>query len=382
MAGAFHAAFRRLRFRRAAPAVAIPSIPTRCDPCPLCGRVEAFPVCERDGKTGAPLRVVACAACGFVRQDPLPDVRALAAFYRERYRVAYKGVHRPKLKHVWRAANLALERFRFLAPFVRPGARVLDVGAGGGEFVSLLARRGFLASGIEPNRGYAEFARECYGIDVRVGVLEDVSADGEPHDAITMFHVLEHVADPVATLIDLRRRLAPGGTLVVEVPNVEYLRGAPTNMFFAAHVHYFGARTLLEAAECAGLELVSRRPDPRAVNLRIALRACDERAAAARAYEDRPAADARAGVPEPARERTTHRPPADAMPQTARRALRAQALRTWGRYLHWRRALPRLRERLFRMRTERGLGDRFGDARTLLDACFGTARGPAAAGRR
>ena len=361
---------RSLRARTRASAQPVGAAPVASDPCPLCLRVHALVVSEQDGKTGEPLRVVACATCGFVRQDPLPDPRALADFYRERYRVAYKGVSRPKLKHVWRAASLALERCAFLSDHALAGARVLDVGAGGGEFVSLLSRRGYQATGIEPNRGYAEFARECYGIDVRVGVLEDFEADEVGHDAITLFHVLEHVADPVATLRELRRRLVPGGTLVVEVPNVEYLRCAPTNMFFRAHVHYFSACTLLSAAALAGLSPVSPRPDPRSLNLRVAFRARDDAADAA--GESATGGLVSSHAASPLARPTRPWPPAEpsGWPSPARRALRAQSLRTWWAYLSPRRSLPRLARRLAQVRVERGLGKRFVEPRVLLDAAF------------
>lgn len=379
--GSFRALLRTLRLRPDSRVRPRAADPVGCDPCPLCLRRHAFVVSECDGKTGDPLRVVACASCGFVRQDPLPAPRALADYYRDRYRVAYKGASRPKLKHVWRAATLARDRFAFLAHHVGAGARVLDVGAGGGEFVSLLSRRGYRASGIEPNRGWAEFARGAYGIDVRVGVLEDVAPDGGRHDAITLFHVLEHVADPVSTLRDLRERLTPGGTLVLEVPNVEYLRGAPTNMFFRAHVHYFSARTLLAAADLAGLVPVSPRPDPRSLNLRVAFRARDEAPGAPGAGGPAPARVAPSEARHAGRMGAAPAPLTGPMPQPARRALRAQALRTWSRYLAWRRALPRLRERFARSPIERGLGERFRDPKALLDACYAEGAGTRSSGR-
>jgi 2-polyprenyl-3-methyl-5-hydroxy-6-metoxy-1,4-benzoquinol methylase len=316
--------------------------------CPLCAHGRGAVVSERDGKTGDAMRVAACAGCGFVRQDPLPTAPALATYYRDRYRVEYKGVSRPRLKHVWRAASLALEREAFLRPHVTTGARVLDVGAGGGEFVSLLVRRGYRASGIEPNRGYAEFARATYGIDVRVGMLDDFESDGERYDGITMFHVLEHVADPVETLRALRRRLSSAGRLVLEVPNVEHLRGAPGNMFFRAHVHYFSARTLLWAARIAGLVPVSPRPDPRGVNLRVALRADVEAAGA-----------------------MTHAPSLDGLHRSASRALQAQDLRTWWRYLLSKRAPGRLAARMRQLRLERRLDDVYPSPRRLLDDRYG-----------
>jgi 2-polyprenyl-3-methyl-5-hydroxy-6-metoxy-1,4-benzoquinol methylase len=314
--------------------------------CPLCGHARGVTVHDRDGKSGRPLHVVACGACGFVRTDPLPGPDALAAWYAGHYRSAYKGIARPRLRHVWRAAGLALDRLAFAAPFVRAGARTLDVGAGGGEFVALLARRGFDAHGVEPDDGYAGFARQAYGVDVRTGTIDSLP-EGSDWDLVTLFHVLEHLADPVVALERLRRRLAPGGTLVVEVPNVEHLRCAPSNLFFSAHVHYFSGRTLARAATLAGLEPVSPWPPARAPNLRVAFRT------ASPSSRRPPAAPATAGG------------------ATLQRALRAQSMRTWGRYLAPARALPRLAARWRQWRTEAALDRRFSDAAAVLEHRFG-----------
>ncbi len=314
--------------------------------CPLCGHGSGVTVHDRDGKSGRPLEVVGCGACGFVRTDPLPAPGALAAWYAGHYRTDYKGVARPRLQHVWRAAGHALDRLAFAAPFVRPGARTLDVGAGGGEFVALLARQGFDAHGVEPDDGYAGFARQTYGVDVRTGTI-DALPEGADWELVTLFHVLEHLADPVVALERLRRRLAPGGTLVIEVPNVEHLRCAPSNLFFAAHVHYFSGRTLARAAALAGLEPVSPWPPARAPNLRVAFRAAT--------LPSRRPASANPGIGEAA----------------LRRALSAQSMRTWGRYLSPARALPRLAARWRRWRTEATLERRFADAAAVLEHRYG-----------
>ena len=321
--------------------------------CPLCAHGLGVPVSDRDGKSGRPLDVLACVACGFVCQDPLPAPGELARWYRGHYRTEYKGVARPRLRHVWRAAGHALDRLAFAAPFVRPGLRALDVGAGGGEFVALLARRGLDAHGIEPDDGYAGFARTAYGVDVRTGAIDDLP-EAPAWDLITMFHVLEHVPDPVRALESLRRRLAPSGTLVVEVPNVEYVRCAPSNLFFAAHVHYFSGRTLARAAALAGLEPVSPRPPAHGANLRIALRAVVEPSRRPAALD---AADGAAAL---------------------RRALRTGSMRTWDRYLHPSRALPRLAARWRQWREESSLERRFGNATAVLDHRFGAAADSAA----
>ncbi|MGG7377668.1 methyltransferase domain-containing protein, partial [Escherichia coli] len=85
-------------------------------------------------------------------------------------------------------------------------------------------------------------------------------ASVEPHSQslITMFHMLEHVADPRRTLATIREWLLPGcGRLFVEVPNVLSTVQAPRHRFHYAHLYNYSAATLEAFGNAAGLRLVS-----------------------------------------------------------------------------------------------------------------------------
>jgi 2-polyprenyl-3-methyl-5-hydroxy-6-metoxy-1,4-benzoquinol methylase len=165
----------------------------------------------------------------------------LASFYAHDYRIEYKHTPTPKLKHIHRAGMTALDRLRYLATNgVRDGT-LLDIGAGGGEFVYLARRAGFDARGIEPNVGYSTFAREQYGVELATGHLSDVEGQ---YDVASMFHVLEHLPDPLSVFGKLWSIVKPGGTLLIEVPDIETPAVSPRNIFFKAHIFYFSAATL------------------------------------------------------------------------------------------------------------------------------------------
>jgi SAM-dependent methyltransferase len=102
------------------------------------------------------------------------------------------------------------------AAFARP--RLLDVGCGFGGFVGLMRGRGWDAEGVDPSLSVVQSALRA-GRTVRWGTLEEFPADRGPYDAITMFYVLEHLADPMGALRKVFALLAPGGTLVVRVPH-------------------------------------------------------------------------------------------------------------------------------------------------------------------
>jgi 2-polyprenyl-3-methyl-5-hydroxy-6-metoxy-1,4-benzoquinol methylase len=139
--------------------------------------------------------------------------------------------------------------------------RLLDVGAAGGAFVAEAAARGLRASGIEPTPAFARHAREVLGVDVREGTLESAGLDR--YDVVTMWHVLEHIPDPLPQLQRVRAALDDGGLLALEVPN--YGSVSATRMGRAwpslepeVHVNQFtpgSLRALLERAGFAGVEV-------------------------------------------------------------------------------------------------------------------------------
>lgn len=224
-------------------------------PCHLCGSTEAVVLANR-GRNGKPLRTVICTCCGLVWSDPFPHNPR--AFYAQDYRLHYKGTSVPKPKHILRAGKLALARYRQIAPWLANPRVILDVGSGGGEFIYLLHRLGHRVQGIEPNRGYAEYAATTYDLPIQVGFAQEVELPEAHFDLITMWHVLEHTECPGDVLRKLATWLKPDGLLVIEVPNVEATCQAPQNRFHEAHLFNFNHATLQKLAEKAGLTTVSQ----------------------------------------------------------------------------------------------------------------------------
>jgi 2-polyprenyl-3-methyl-5-hydroxy-6-metoxy-1,4-benzoquinol methylase len=249
-------------------------------PCNLCGGTEGVLIQNVD-RHGEPLAVTCCTRCGLAYVDPLPTADELCDFYARRYRAEYKKAIEPRLKHVYRAGRVALERLRRLAPHVAPPARTLDCGAGGGEFVYLLASCGYRASGIEPNDGYREHACRQYGVDLRPGTVDTAEFPDAEFDLITVFHALEHFRDPAGGLRRLARWLKPGGMLCVEVPNALTLVSSPSNLYHRAHLFYFAAEPLGRLAGLCGLEAVRVEGDPSLANLTALFRRVDQHATAA-----------------------------------------------------------------------------------------------------
>lgn len=230
-------------------------------PCALCGshEVDVVATTDRDGK---PLRNVLCRECGLVWVDPRPTDEQLQQFYAEDYRSNYKGAAEPKKKHCYREMQRANARVERLGQVYQPGDRLLDVGAGAGFFAFVLRASHVNYHGIEPNQGYAGFARERLGLDgVEVGFLNDVQDFGA-YDIITINHVFEHLPNPNESLAHMHKLLREGGHLILEVPNSEADYHSPHKVFHVGHLYWYNPETLRALAAKHGfvvedLKLVS-----------------------------------------------------------------------------------------------------------------------------
>ncbi len=214
--------------------------------CVLCGNEKSFEnVSHVDSKSRRELLVSMCCNCGLVQQNPIPTTDELRIYYSHNYRKDYKNTYTPKSKHIYRAGTTALNHIYFLKDNGILSGTLLDVGAGGGEFVYLSGVSGFQSQGIEPSIGYSEFANNEYGCNVMTGELGAIE---KKYDIITMFHVLEHLPSPIVAFKKLHSDLNANGKLFVEVPWIETNDASPNNIYFKAHVFYFSADTLIACA--------------------------------------------------------------------------------------------------------------------------------------
>jgi 2-polyprenyl-3-methyl-5-hydroxy-6-metoxy-1,4-benzoquinol methylase len=111
-------------------------------------------------------------------------------------------------------------RLTFLARAgARPPGRLLDVGAGRGRFVAQARAAGWEADGIEPSlRGVT--AARALGVELQQAAIDEAAVQVASLDAVTLWHVLEHLDDPGAALERIAGWLRPAGLLVIGVPNL------------------------------------------------------------------------------------------------------------------------------------------------------------------
>lgn len=112
------------------------------------------------------------------------------------------------------ALDDAVRRAKDFKPYIT-GKKWLDFGTGYGEIFDFLGREAKSAVGIEPNKIQRDFLKEK-GIKVYRSLDELEENDFE---VVTLFHVFEHLTDPVGTLKTLKKKLAPHGKVIIEIPH-------------------------------------------------------------------------------------------------------------------------------------------------------------------
>lgn len=153
--------------------------------------------------------------------------------------------------------------FRY-APKPATGARLLDVGAGNGDFLDLARSAGWNVQGVDPDSKAAAVCR-ARNLDVRVGGIEQFAEERECFDYITISHVIEHVHDPRGLLAHAFDLLKPGGRLFIDTPNIDAhghkrYGDAWRGLEPPRHLVLFNWRSLEHALHNAGFDDITHKP--------------------------------------------------------------------------------------------------------------------------
>lgn len=225
-----------------------------------CGATAAQCIGEfpwHSGTHSAVFPLVKCEGCGVLALFPQPSDEDLAAAYASEY---YGPTRRKFVGPVSRVIGwFQGGRARDVARWVRAGGRVIDIGCGNGGFLSQLKERGFAVEGTE--RSPESAARVPEGIRVHVGDLLDLELDAGAYDAVTIWHVFEHVRRPAETLKKMRTLLKPGGVLLMAVPNAASAQAERYGTHWLhhdppRHLFGFGPESLTRLLNDSGFDVV------------------------------------------------------------------------------------------------------------------------------
>lgn len=257
-------------------------------PCPVCGADQPREILHMndfqfftDSATlpkRTTIREVQCTACYALYLNPAYTPRGFEVLFAEAGCSYGSTEGRPQ------------EQIRWLTErgLLNDGGSILDVGCYDGRFLSLLPAT-VRKIGVDIDKPAIERGRLQYGnkgIELIHGDFDRFKLDNQP-DAITMFHVLEHLPDPVATLANLRSLAAPTTRLVVEVPILENGFTNDINGFFSVqHMTHFSRRSLANALARAGWAIETQLEQPDYNGCRVLCRPTEAEATVAGEEQD------------------------------------------------------------------------------------------------
>src|SRR5439155_2849257 len=192
-------------------------------PCNYCGGDDAAVVFEAG--VAQVNRIVRCRRCGLMYANPrsrVPDCVAI-----EQYDPAFDRQVRTNARPRFEKERLQVRDYAdtraFLNRLYPRRGQLVEVGCGMGFLLAEFRRDGWDVLGVEPNRGFCDFAAEEHGLRAVPATLEDAGLPAESADVVVLLHVIEHVPDPLGTLRAIHRVLKPGGHLVLETPRYDSL---------------------------------------------------------------------------------------------------------------------------------------------------------------
>lgn len=222
--------------------------------CPFCSEHKISKFHEKL-RYAHPEKIYKCNNCSFVFLYPRLSSHEQTQYYATQYRDEYKDntVEQRFISDLFEA-QLRLKR---IIPCFPKEKSLLEVGSGSGAFLSIAAKNFDKVIGVELDIPSCTFLKSK-GLTV-YSTIEELK--NEKFDVIVMFHVLEHLLDPVTFLKDLSDFLNKNGCIIIEVPSVDdalvsfYNINAFKDFYFcSAHVSYFSSKTLRDCFESANLK--------------------------------------------------------------------------------------------------------------------------------
>jgi len=184
-------------------------------------------------------------------QDPIPAREEIEKFCE----IPHSGHMHSRLFDGY-ASLVNASRARFLCAHKPPG-RLLDIGCGTGDFLQQARKREWDVSGVEMSANACRIAAERLGGGIYKGDLVEIELPPEWFDAVTLWHVFEHITSPNELLQAISRVLKPGGILIIEVPNIRnpvygFLGRYYLHLDLPRHVYFYDPDTLLAMVEKHG----------------------------------------------------------------------------------------------------------------------------------
>jgi len=217
--------------------------------CNLCQSDDTKKLYVKDS-----FNIVRCRKCGLVYVNPRPTLEELKELYKEKDAHIDPAREKDLFMHRFKRIIKTIERFK-------KKGKLLDIGCSYGYFLKLAQGYGWETYGIEISDYVSHYCRQKLNLNVFTGDVREAHYPSQYFDVITMFHVLEHVLDPLDYLREINRILKPDGLIVVEVPNIGSLKAKLAKKNWISfkppeHLYYFSLKTIIQFLNETGFQPV------------------------------------------------------------------------------------------------------------------------------
>jgi SAM-dependent methyltransferase len=208
-----------------------------------------------------------CTACTVRFTQAVPPTNEMGKYYQSTNYISHsntkKGVVNT-LYHWVRSFTLVSKKRLLRKVTTLKKGTLLDVGAGTGAFAATMKKAGWEVTGLEPDETARTNAQQTFNISLKE--LTELQHQPSAHfDAITLWHVLEHVHDLYEYMKAFHRLLKPQGTLIIAVPNYTSLDADEYNDCWAAydvprHLYHFSPHSMDILVEQHNMQVVAHKP--------------------------------------------------------------------------------------------------------------------------
>ena len=237
--------------------------------CPVCRQdgIQALFTAKDHTVSGKQFPVWTCRKCQALFTQDVPNESDIGEYYKSDSYISHSDTRKGlinRLYHFIRSITLQSKYKTVIrATGLRKGS-ILDIGCGTGAFAHTMLANGWVTTGLEPDEEARARARETYDVDARPSA-ELFNLPPAQFDAITMWHVLEHVHELHRYLDQINGLLKDRGKLFIAVPNHVSTDAATYQSYWAAydvprHLYHFSPASMRRLAEDHGLRVCQVLP--------------------------------------------------------------------------------------------------------------------------